>query len=945
MFITDEVTPNTPIALPSAEQGRLAAWLSRVQSGASETVLVSGGLGSGKSTFMEAARREAFTSAFRVGELVLPGLRLFAADGGGGAHPPRVVASGLTSLREFLRVARLASDRWLMTLDDAHLHDPDEIAAVASLVASADTSGVLFLVSASEAPGTTNDRLQQLLARLGAISSTSHHRLGPWTGVDVQELILNRIPALPPAVRFAFELAMVTGGNPALARAYAEHAAGLPEDEQLTVVSGARRLVDLPPPALAVQLVQVRTASLDAEARRILQTLALWALPCAVEELAELTGLPGEAVAATLDALESEGHVQASDDLARPTFEVTDSVVELVLQHGAPSLLAQRVHRRASESLEGRELAPGDQLVRAQHHLAARDLDGVRAGEVGDAAALLLRRGRWDSARAFLAPVVRAAIEQDLPSEVLVRSVRLLAETYARSGDERTAERLIDATRPTNAGSPVGGYLEALQRLASGWGASGRDMEAVSTLRYVAAHPDTPRASQVAAFADLVRLEHWQGRPAHATELARYARQLHEGEADLWLQQALVSRMRGKADESLAEARRAIWLAREQGNRSTAMRSLVAIGEAWLDAESADRAVLWMRGALRRAEREQVFTDVAWIRNRLIAAYIESGDWSNAELAARRGLSFAASLNLPQTSRRSESALAMVQALTGRPWPAYLRTRISATDIANPLILAAVATALYEQQRLVGRHAHARYTIIQAAEMLEDLAGWERLLEIDVLPRLAADHAEHGDVAGVETVVRRFHELAAQSTFTLPISRLELMVAQARLALLQDRPAEAATLLELARAGYQSMDYRWRWALLARTLGEGYVRSGRRARAIETLRSGYVALEQLGAKPEARRVRAELQSLGGRAPRFPQARPTLTPRQTEVAILASRGLSDREIARELGTSVRTTTTHMHTVLKRLGLRSRFEIGAWLQQAGASGAAGVSDPRP
>src|SRR5690606_606362 len=101
------------------------------------------------------------------------------------------------------------------------------------------------------------------------------------------------------------------------------------------------------------------------------------------------------------------------------------------------------------------------------------------------------------------------------------------------------------------------------------------------------------------------------------------------------------------------------------------------IGEAWLDSESADRAVLWMRGGLRRAERAQSYTDVAWVRNRMIPAYIEAGDWANAELAARRGLSFAASLNLPQTLRRSETALALIQALRGRVWTEFLRTRVT----------------------------------------------------------------------------------------------------------------------------------------------------------------------------------------------------------------------------------------------------------------------------
>jgi len=925
--------------LPAAEAARLAGWLGDAQMGHSRTVLVTGALGSGKSTIVKTARREALSRAFRIGELVLPGPRLVALDGDEQARPRRVVAVGLNTLREFFRLARLSADRWLVTLDDAHLQDPEEVAAVCRIVDSTESSGLLFLLCAAEGHESAGGKLSQLRAQLEAIGSTAHHRLGPWSGLDVQNLALDRVPGIPPAIRFGFEVAQVTGGNPALVNAYTNQAAALPADERLMVVSGARRLQDVAPPALADQVIQARTASLTGDVRRLIQCLALWGLPATPDVLAELSGLAPAVVETALNDLEEAGHVRLHTDETSadesPRFELPDIVTGLVLARSAPSLLAQGVHRRAADILEGADLPPGAMIVRAQHYLATGELTAVRAEQVVKAAGFLLHRGRWASARDLLEPVVWAAVERDLPASVLVDSVRALAETYARSGDSRTAERLVAATR-TPAGTPEPGYLASLVGLAVGWEGMGRELEAQTTLRYVAAHPRTPQDARAGAFAELIRLSHWNGQPEESVALATYARSVHAGEpsaeADLWFQQALVSRMQGRPVDSLDAARRAFWLARGAGARSTATRSLVAIGEAWLDSDSADRAARWMRRALRRAERSQVFRDVAWVRNRLIPAYVESGDWANAELAARRGVSFGASLNLPQTYRRSEAALALVQALTGRVGRDFLRTRVTARDMANPLVLTAVMTALYEQQRLVGRTEDARHTIRQAAEMLEARRGWGRLLETEVLPRLAANHWEHGDSEGLTAVTERFAALAAGSTFILPIARLELMVAQARQALLQDRAVEAATLLELARSGYQGMDYRWRWAQAAALLGQAYLRSGRRARAIETYRAGYVALEQLGAHPEARRVRADLMSLGARAPRAREAPAVLTAKQTEVAILASRGLTDREIARELGTSVRTTTTHMHAILKRLELKSRYELREWLQHS-------------
>jgi len=51
----------------------------------------------------------------------------------------------------------------------------------------------------------------------------------------------------------------------------------------------------------------------------------------------------------------------------------------------------------------------------------------------------------------------------------------------------------------------------------------------------------------------------------------------------------------------------------------------------------------------------------------------------------------------------------------------------------------------------------------------------------------------------------------------------------------------------------------------------------------------------------------------------------LTERQLEVANLAVRGLSDREIAERLGLSPNTVHTHLGNIFARLGISSRDEI--------------------
>jgi two-component system, NarL family, nitrate/nitrite response regulator NarL len=54
---------------------------------------------------------------------------------------------------------------------------------------------------------------------------------------------------------------------------------------------------------------------------------------------------------------------------------------------------------------------------------------------------------------------------------------------------------------------------------------------------------------------------------------------------------------------------------------------------------------------------------------------------------------------------------------------------------------------------------------------------------------------------------------------------------------------------------------------------------------------------------------------------------SLTAREVEVTRLVARGLSNKDIARELGIGLATVKNHVHHILDKLGLRRRAEIGA------------------
>ncbi|MGV9536966.1 response regulator transcription factor, partial [Streptosporangium sandarakinum] len=83
-----------------------------------------------------------------------------------------------------------------------------------------------------------------------------------------------------------------------------------------------------------------------------------------------------------------------------------------------------------------------------------------------------------------------------------------------------------------------------------------------------------------------------------------------------------------------------------------------------------------------------------------------------------------------------------------------------------------------------------------------------------------------------------------------------------------------------------------------------------------------------GATHDAARCRRALRDLGVESP-LPRGRKgnagALSQREKEVARLVALGRTNREIADVLFLSTRTVETHVATVLRKLGLRSRTEV--------------------
>jgi DNA-binding NarL/FixJ family response regulator len=103
-------------------------------------------------------------------------------------------------------------------------------------------------------------------------------------------------------------------------------------------------------------------------------------------------------------------------------------------------------------------------------------------------------------------------------------------------------------------------------------------------------------------------------------------------------------------------------------------------------------------------------------------------------------------------------------------------------------------------------------------------------------------------------------------------------------------------------------------------------RSGRRKEAAGELEAAHRTFQRLQATPYLERCARELSGCGRVTVRPRNAgHPVLTAQELTVARLAVRGMTNRQIARELVLSVKTIEYHLSNSYTKLGITSRMGL--------------------
>ena len=122
-------------------------------------------------------------------------------------------------------------------------------------------------------------------------------------------------------------------------------------------------------------------------------------------------------------------------------------------------------------------------------------------------------------------------------------------------------------------------------------------------------------------------------------------------------------------------------------------------------------------------------------------------------------------------------------------------------------------------------------------------------------------------------------------------------------------------------------------ARLRRQLAGRLADLGDRDAALEELRRIHDVFQRIGAKPELKKTRGMFGELDTRPPSIPKGSgaEALSQREMEIARLVALRKSNKAIAKELGISPRTVSTHLSNTFQKLGIGSRGELADYARE--------------
>ena len=808
-----------------------------------------------------------------------------------GEKPPDPRAIGLAFLDVLRTLAE--SSPVLVAVDDLQWLDPSSAGLLEFALRRMRSEPVGLLAASRIEPGArvAFDVVRSLADGAQRLSLDSLSR-GVLYGLLKERLGLEL--TRPELVR----LHEVTGGNPFFALEMGRELA-----------SARARLVPgrpLPVPGNLRRLVGGRLARLNAETRSVILTAAALAAPT-VEVLAAAHG------ERTLEALEEAARAGVLE-LEDSRVSFSHPLLASVCYEEAPLWRRRAAHRRLAVAVREVE-------ERARHlALAAEGPDTGVASALDDAADEAAARG----ATAAAAELSELAAELTLPDSPNDRRRRRLASAnfHRLAGDrDRAAAILEELLAEVPRGRERANVLFALALLQRA------DLPATTRLceeALLEAEDDAAASAEIIAFLGWMRVREGDIRGALVHARAQLEKAERVGDPVV-LARAIARVATAETfacDITPGLVERGVEIEQRLG-RSLEFHESPSIAHVRLliSLSELDRA----RAVLQDAEARAVASGDEGARAHLLfnLTWLEwfAGRWERALEHAETVAQLAEQLGDEQLRSLTLTARATVDAHLGR-----INEARAAADEARAISDGAgneifriwdFAVLGHVELSLGNLRAAGRWLRPLPARLVS--LGWDDPVE-ELWPDTIEVLIALGELTQARSYLGQFEERAQRLGGPWPLAA----AARCR-GLLAGTEGDFAAAFEaferaLAEHGRMHGSFERGRTLLA--LGATQRRAKQKRAARESLQRALVLFDELGARLWAAKARDELARIGGR--RSPAKE--LTETEQRVASHAAEGLSNKEIAATLYMSVHTVEAHLSRIYRKLGVRSRTELG-------------------
>jgi DNA-binding CsgD family transcriptional regulator len=613
-----------------------------------------------------------------------------------------------------------------------------------------------------------------------------------------------------------------------------------------------------------------------------------------------------------------------------------------------PEAERRRLHARTAEAAMDRPDVGTDAFLSLHFERAAKQSAAFRAALAGARAATeLSSHGEAVELYERALRTAPAALDDAARAALLEEVARSRAATdhneAATDAFEAARAAYLRAGRPLEAAAVVA-PLVAVRHLL-GEGLEARAARLRQALGELDAPPSLhqPPASEAA---DRVRSQLLAGLAAafmldrrldeaisYATEARRLALAADEGPTERHAATTLGTCLvfAGRMDDGWTLLEDAIAASRAQHLEAEAARGYRMLATSASVLVEYPRAERWLREGIEYAERVQLWNHRHYMAAHLGHVLWATGRWAEAETVAGAAL--------------ADGRGGMTTRITALHVLGYVA--MGRGDWARARDLLSTARDLGTQMRELQRLSPALWGLAEVERLTGNLNAAVALVEDGLAASAAVDdaaylfpflvtgtrlHLASGDPHAAASWVDSAGSLIVRRSIPGTLPALEH--ARGLLQLADGSTGLARSTLERVVTDWTRLGRIWEGSFAALDLARCHVRANRRDQANGLARRALSEATQLGSpvlEAAARDVLAAGSRRGAEMATEPWA--PLTAREFEVARLVTEGLTNPEVAGELGLSPRTVSAHLEHIMAKLGVGRRAEVAAWVANTG------------